>query len=263
MKKLLNTITLVILVFQLFAINSPKGIFAEEVVVHADRAWEMTDIILKENHAIKWQVKDDDYWSFNTDMFPDGHNADGIPVPALESYASPGLDIGMLIGKTDQGRIIPMGLSGEDYVLPGEGGSYLYLTMNDDLIGKFGKGFKDNVGELLVTITQTPIKVVRIEVLFIEGCPGFLPVVESIKEIIAEEAIDAEINFILIETLEDARKLQFIGSPTVRINGRDIEADIIRNIKDYGLRSRTYNVEGRRSEHPSRSMIQDTINRIR
>ncbi len=262
MKKLLNIIVFAILIFPIFIINNQKDIFAEVVVVHANEAWQRTDIILKRDHTIKWQVKEDDYWSFNTAMFPEGHNADGIPVPALESYALPGGDIGMLLGKTGEGRIISMGLSGSDYVRPDEGGSYLYLTINDDLPGIFGKGFKDNNGEILVTITQTPRRIAKIGILFIEGCPGVLPTAKHIKEIISEESIDAEISLILIETPEDARQLHFTGSPTVRINGIDIETNI-KYIKDYGLRSRLYNIDGKKSGYPSKDMVRDAIKKVK
>ena len=262
MRKLLNIIVFAILVFPMFIINNQKGIFAEVVVVHANEAWQITDIILKKDHTIKWQVKEDDYWSFNTAMFPEGHNADGIPVPALGSYALPGGDIGRLLGKTGEGRVISMGLSGSDNVRPDEGGSYLYLTINDDLLSIFGKGFKDNNGEILVTITQTPRIVAKIGIFFIEGCPGVLPTAKHIKEVIAEESIDAEISLILIETPEDARQLHFTGSPTVRINGVDIETNI-KDIKNYGLRSRLYTINGKNSGYPSKDMIKDAIKKIK
>ena len=235
MKRLLDIITFTILVSLIFIINNQREILAEVVVVHANEAWQITDIILKKDHTIKWQVKEDDYWSFNTAMFPEGHNADGIPVPALRSYTLPGEDIGLLLGKTGEGRVISMGLSGSDNVRPDEGGSYLYLTINDDLLSIFGKGFKDNNGEILVTITQTPRIVAKIGIFFIESCPGVLPTAKHIKEVIAEESIDAEISLILIEIPEDARQLHFTGSPTVRINGVDIETNI-KDIKDYALK---------------------------
>jgi len=262
MRKLLNTIAFAILVSSASLINNPEGLLAEVVIVRADAAWQRTDIILKRNHTIKWSVKEDDFWSFNTAMFPDGHNADGIPVPALESYTLPGEDIGMLLGKTGEDRIISMGLSGSDYIRPEEEGNYLYLTMNDDLIGKYGEGFKDNNGEILVTITQIPRRVAKIGILFIEGCPGVLTTAEYINEVITEEDIDAEISLILIETAEDARQLHFTGSPTVRINGTDIETNI-KDIKDYGLRSRLYNIDGKESGYPSKDMIKDAIKKIK
>ncbi len=160
MNKLLQMIVFTVLTTSIYMVNNPKSASAEVVVVHANQAWQLTDIILKKNHIITWKVGEDDYWSFNTTIFPDGHNADGIPVPALESYTLPGENIGMLLGKTGQDRIMSMGLSGSEDVLYGEEGCYLYLSMNDDLIGKFGVGFKDNYGEILVTVIQTPMSVV-------------------------------------------------------------------------------------------------------
>ncbi len=262
MNKLLQVITFTILITSIFIINKPKGSSAEIVVVHAGQAWQLTDIILKKNHIINWKVREDDYWSFNTTMFPDGHDADGIPVPALESYTLPGENIGMLLGKIDEDRIISMGLSGSAGVLPGEEGNYLYLSMNDDLIGKFGEGFRDNNDEIMVTITQTPMNVVNIGVLFIEGCPGLSSITGYIKEVIAEEAVDANISFILIETPEDARRLHFTGSPTVRINGMDIELNM-QTIKDYGLRSRHYYINGKKSDYPTKSMIRDAVKKVK
>ncbi len=262
MKRLLDIITFTILVSLIFIINNQREILAEVVVVHANEAWQITDIILKEDHTLKWQVKEDDYWSFNTAMFPEGHNADGIPVPALRSYTLPGEDIGLLLGKTGEGRVISMGLSGSDNVRPDEGGSYLYLTINDDLLSAFGKGFKDNNGEILVTIIQTPRRVAKIGIFFIEGCPGVLPAAKHIKEVIAEESIDAEISLILIETPEDARQLHFTGSPTVRINGIDIETNI-KDIKDYALRSRLYTIDGKNSDYPSKDMIRAAIKNVK
>ncbi len=262
MKRLINIIAFAILALQVFIINNQKDILAEVVVVHANEAWQRTDIILKSNHTIKWQVKENDYWSFNTAMFPEGHDVDGIPVPALESYALPGENIGMLLAKTGEDRIISMGLSGSDCVRPDEGGNYLYLTINDDLLGIFGEGFKDNNGEILVTITQIPRRVAKIGILFIEGCPGVLPTAKYINEVITEEDIDVEISLILIETEGDARQLHFTGSPTVRINGADIETNI-KNIKDYALRSRLYTIDGRKSGCPSKDMIRDAIKKIK
>ncbi len=160
MNKLIRYIVFTILLTSIFIINNPKEASAEIVTVKANEAWQLTDIILKKNHIITWKVSEDDYWSFNTTMFPDGHNAEGIPVPALESYTLPGENIGMLLGKTGEDRIISMGLSGSADVLYGEEGCYLYLSMNDDLIGKFGEGFRDNNDEIMVTIMQTPRNVV-------------------------------------------------------------------------------------------------------
>ena len=75
--------------------------------------------------------------------------------------------------------------------------------------------------------------------MFIDNSPGLSSISDYIKEIIAEEAIDTDISLLLIETSEDAKRLHFTGSPTVRINGIDIEPNM-KTIKGYGLRSFHY-----------------------
>lgn len=128
---------------------------AETVIAHAHIVWEITDMVVQENTTLRWEVEDADVWSFNPQLFPDGHTADGIPVEALKDYVAPGQPIGKLIGRIgDSGRKFPMGRSGAIHILPSEDGEFLYLTMNDDIIGLYGNGFQDNEGELMVKISQ-------------------------------------------------------------------------------------------------------------
>ena len=140
------------LLFTMFA----AAIQAETVIVHANVVWEMTDVVALEGMILSWEVDKNDLWNCNPQLFPNGHNADGIPVNALKDYVLPDQPIGKLIGRFgDCGRIFPMGTSGFIHILPTENGEFLYLTMNDDIIGLYGKGFKDNDGELLVKISQS------------------------------------------------------------------------------------------------------------
>jgi hypothetical protein len=137
-------------------LTSFSAMRAETVIVHANVVWEMTDVVVQENMTLSWKVEDNDLWSFNPQLFPHGHTADGIQVEALKGYVCPGQPIGKLIGRIgDCGRIFPMGRSGSLRILPSEDGEFLYLTMNDDVMGLYGKGFKDNEGELIVKISQT------------------------------------------------------------------------------------------------------------
>lgn len=132
---------------------------AESVVVHANIVWEMTDVVVQEDTILSWYVDKNDLWSFNTQLFPEGHTADGILVNALKDYVLPDQPIGKLVGRIgDFGRKFPMGLSGSIHILPSEDGEFLYLSMNDDIIGLYGKGFKDNDGEIIVELKQTRVK---------------------------------------------------------------------------------------------------------
>lgn len=63
----------------------------------------------------------------------------------------------------------------------------------------------------------------RIEILYVPGCPNFLPAVEQVERVLSSESLQSEIWSIAVRTDAEAKKLMFPGSPTVRINGEDVE----------------------------------------
>jgi hypothetical protein len=65
--------------------------------------------------------------------------------------------------------------------------------------------------------------VLMIELLYFEGCPHHVPLLERLRQLVAREAADADIVPRRVETDEDAQRLRFLGSPTVRVDGRDLE----------------------------------------
>jgi hypothetical protein len=64
---------------------------------------------------------------------------------------------------------------------------------------------------------------VRIEVLGFAGCPNTAPTLKLVQRVVATTAVDAVVEQIEVETQEQVEELRFLGSPTVRVNGRDVE----------------------------------------
>lgn len=64
----------------------------------------------------------------------------------------------------------------------------------------------------------------RIEVLYFEGCPHHLPAVDRLRTILALEGLPGEIIEIEVSDQSAAKALEFPGSPTIRVNGVDIDA---------------------------------------
>ena len=62
-----------------------------------------------------------------------------------------------------------------------------------------------------------------IEVQHFEGCPNSDEMIRRVKEAIETLQFIVEYKEILVETPELAEKLKFRGSPTVLINGKDLE----------------------------------------
>lgn len=67
-------------------------------------------------------------------------------------------------------------------------------------------------------------EIVKIEVLYVGGCPNHLPTVERIKQVLATENLNFPVHEVLVSSEAEAKALRFFGSPTIRVNGKDVEA---------------------------------------
>jgi hypothetical protein len=63
----------------------------------------------------------------------------------------------------------------------------------------------------------------RIEILYVPGCPNHQPAVEQVERVLCSESLQAEIRSIAVRTDAEANELMFLGSPTIRVNGEDVE----------------------------------------
>jgi hypothetical protein len=66
----------------------------------------------------------------------------------------------------------------------------------------------------------------KIELLFIQGCPNHAPALSRLREAMKVENVSAAIKEIEIQDEQQALALRFPGSPTVRVNGKDIESEV-------------------------------------
>ena len=99
----------------------------------------------------------------------------------------------------------------------------------------------------------------KIEILYVPNCPNYSMVLERLREILAGESLDALLNEVLVSTAVMAHSLKFPGSPTIRINGRDIEPQE-GETASFGLMCRLY-ADGNGA--PSHKRLRDAIRRAR
>ena len=62
----------------------------------------------------------------------------------------------------------------------------------------------------------------KVEILYVADCPSQPAAVALVKEVLAAQGVEAEITEVLVSDEQAARELSFPGSPTIRINGRDV-----------------------------------------
>ncbi len=64
-----------------------------------------------------------------------------------------------------------------------------------------------------------------IEILFFAGCRNFGPAVELAERVVADLGVDAHIQQVEVDSADEAQRLRFLGSPSIHVNGQDIEPD--------------------------------------
>ncbi len=98
----------------------------------------------------------------------------------------------------------------------------------------------------------------KIELLYFDGCPSWKRTLKDLREVMEEMGIDDEIEMIEIKTDEDVQRHRFLGSPSIRVNGRDIE-ERMANDTDYNMRCRVYRNDLMFQGWPSKDMLRDAL----
>jgi hypothetical protein len=80
---------------------------------------------------------------------------------------------------------------------------------------------------------------VTIELLYFDGCPNHESVLAHLRELLDRSHRPADVVLRRIDDDEAAQRERFLGSPTVRIDGRDIEPGADKR-DDYGIKCRLY-----------------------
>ena len=94
----------------------------------------------------------------------------------------------------------------------------------------------------------------KIEVLYVPNCPNHALALERLREILSPESFQSYVNEVLVNDVDAAQSLKFPGSPTIRINGHDVEPQS--QAASFGLMCRLYsNGSGVPSQQSLRAAI--------
>jgi hypothetical protein len=64
-----------------------------------------------------------------------------------------------------------------------------------------------------------------IEVLYVEHCPNFPAALALVQRVVAELGVNAQVRTTMISDQAAAERTRFVGSPTVRVDGRDVDPE--------------------------------------
>ncbi len=83
----------------------------------------------------------------------------------------------------------------------------------------------------------------RVAVLYFAGCPNHKPAVDLARQVAAELDLAVEVEEVEIGSRDDVAALRFLGSPTIQVEGLDVEP-AARLRTDYGFSCRMYDGRG-------------------
>lgn len=100
----------------------------------------------------------------------------------------------------------------------------------------------------------------KVELLYVDGCPHAGPLAERLRRSLESAGASAEVELRRVRSADDAIALRFLGSPTVRIDGRDIEPASAGR-RDWGLKCRLYRGPDGLSGLPGEELLRSAVKR--
>lgn len=100
----------------------------------------------------------------------------------------------------------------------------------------------------------------RVELLYFDGCPSYQGLRPRVERLLADCGLVEHLELVRIASLEEAQAHRFLGSPTLRVGGRDVEPGADERT-DFGMKCRIYaSKEGLRPA-PSDQVIAAALDR--
>ncbi len=96
----------------------------------------------------------------------------------------------------------------------------------------------------------------NIDFLYFSGCPSWQNTLYSLEKIFKNHQLPGEIKLIQVETIKEAELHQFYGSPSIKVNGKDLFPI---DLENYHLGCRIYKTPTGFKGSPSKEMIEDKL----
>jgi hypothetical protein len=99
----------------------------------------------------------------------------------------------------------------------------------------------------------------KIELLYLDGCPSWHNGLENLKSALQADGLDIPIELVTVLDDEDAAQKKFLGSPSLRVNGIELW-DEKRDV--YSMSCRVYATPGGMRGSPTVSMLREALRQI-
>jgi hypothetical protein len=97
-----------------------------------------------------------------------------------------------------------------------------------------------------------------VEILYVEGCPHFEGARALVEQLAGELDLEPQIRMVSVLDLDAAARARFLGSPTVRVDGRDVERGT-EDRRDFALSCRVYRTEHGLAGQPEEEWVRAAL----
>ena len=97
-----------------------------------------------------------------------------------------------------------------------------------------------------------------VEILYFDGCPNHRPAAALVDRVSRELGINLDVRLVNVPDNETAQRVRFLGSPTIRVEGHDIDPHTDKR-NDYGLSCRVYRTDNGVKGQPDERWLRDAL----
>ena len=100
----------------------------------------------------------------------------------------------------------------------------------------------------------------QVELFYFEGCPSWEQALQNLEEALRLEGLTLPVSRVLVPSAEDAQTKRFLGSPTIRVDGEDVEGPPTKG-QAFALMCRLYREDTQVAGWPSVAAIRQALQR--
>ena len=102
----------------------------------------------------------------------------------------------------------------------------------------------------------------RVELYYFDGCPSYTQALKNLTRALVLEQLPGLVDLVPIDSVAEAQATRFIGSPTIRIDGIDIEGAEF-EARGYAYGCRIYACAGGSAGWPSVELLRKALQRAK
>ena len=97
-----------------------------------------------------------------------------------------------------------------------------------------------------------------VEILYFDGCPNHEPAVALVERVARELGVEPHIELVNVPDERAVERLRFLGSPTVRVGGQDVEPGA-EHRTDFALSCRVFRTEAGIVGQPDERWVREAL----